>query len=190
MPGGATQAVPFGTTYNSVVLMLARQSVPGGCKKEWLSGRLAERLVYPELDCVMNSLDIEVRSLTDGKVYRAPVSAYPKANSRDGIEIVSGEEMATPESTISITFDYPLKKSAEFTFTQNGGFTRRDLYRAIYDGYQRMYSAEPDPGTVPGMANRARSTGPYGIYGHYLEDLIIGGIYEVQPGFFQLDINS
>ena len=141
-------------------------------------------------DCVMNSLDIKVRSLSDGKVYRAPVSAFPKADSRDGIEIVRGEEMATPKSTIKITFDYPLTKSTELTFTQNGGFTRRDLYRAIYDGYQRIYSAEPDPGTIPGMANRARSTGPYGIYGHYLEDLIIGGVYEVRPGFFQLDINS
>lgn len=140
--------------------------------------------------CWLNNIDIEVRSLKDGNTYLAPVSAYPDAVAGAELKIVAPDEKVVDLGEIRIIFDYPLTHSAEFSFIREGGFTRKALYEAIYDGYKRIYSAEPDPGTIPGMANRARSTGPFGIYGHYLEDLIIAGVYEVSPGVYELNINS
>ena len=138
----------------------------------------------------MNPISIEVKSLKDGKTYRAPVSAYPNAVAGIDLELVEPDEKVVDLGEIRIIFDYPLTHSAELSFTREGGFTRKALYQAIYDGYKRIYSAELDPGKIPGMANRARSNGPFGIYGHYLADLIIAGVYEVSPGVYQLDINS
>ena len=138
----------------------------------------------------MNCIDIEVMSLKDGKTYRAPVSAYPRAVAGNDIKIVEPDEKVIKLGEIRILFDYPLTHCAELTFTRKGGFSRKALYEAIYDGYNRIYSAEPDPGKIPGFANRARSQGPHGIYGHYLEDLVIASVCEIKPGVYQPEINS
>ena len=60
----------------------------------------------------------------------------------------------------------------------------------MYEGYKKIYAAEEDPGTEDPVLNRGRSEGPYGIYGHYLEDLILESVVEIAPGKFTLGIGS
>ncbi|KAN0003991.1 hypothetical protein ACTFIZ_010164 [Dictyostelium cf. discoideum] len=55
---------------------------------------------------------------------------------------------------------------------------------AIYTkAYQYMYEKEDEavgnPGHIPGMLNRAKSSGPYGIWGHDIGDLVYNGLSQV-----------
>ena len=107
------------------------------------------------------------------------------------VTLVDGGKQITAATEITIYFDYPISNPVEFKTQNPKGFTRLDLYRAIYAGYKTIYDAETDPGTVaPNMLNRAQSKGPYGIWGHYMEDLCIEGVEEVRPGYFRLLIGS
>jgi hypothetical protein len=91
---------------------------------------------------------------------------------------------------IRILFNYPLSNSVTKTFQSQTGFTRRDILRCIYEGYSEIYAAEPDPGYAKGTANRAQSRGPYGIWGHYINDLVVEWVQQPEPGYFVLFIGS
>jgi hypothetical protein len=81
-----------------------------------------------------------------------------------------------------------------FEFENENGFKALDFLRCVHEGYTRIYqeeeSAVGDPGLIPGMSNRAPSSGPYGIWGHYMEDLVFEGAVETGPGEFELMIGS
>jgi len=82
---------------------------------------------------------------------------------------------------ISIVFSYPLTQIQIFKYENKKGFTRRDLFKHIYEGYKKIYDEEEaevgDPGHYIYAYNRKRSFGRYGIWNHYLEDLIIESLY-------------
>ena len=108
--------------------------------------------------------------------------------------IVGGNRQVTNLERIWITFDYPLSQPSTRQFFNEGGWTLYDFYRAVYEGYVKIYAEEEgaagDPGLIPGMLNRARSEGPHGIWGHGIEDLFLEGYQEVAPGEFKLGMGS
>lgn len=108
--------------------------------------------------------------------------------------IVGGNRQVTNLERIWITFDYPLSQPSTREFFNAGGWTLYDFYRAVYEGYVKIYAEEEgaagDPGLIPGMLNRASSEGPHGIWGHGIEDLFLEGYQEVAPGEFKLGIGS
>lgn len=60
------------------------------------------------------------------------------------------------------------------------GWTRQHLAQAVQESYRHIYAAEEDtqsrdPGRVPGLLNRERSDGAYGIWGDDLGDLMLEG---------------
>lgn len=108
--------------------------------------------------------------------------------------LIDPNELIVKESTITITFNYPLTNSIKLTFTNPGGFTRFDFFRCVYEGYLNIYKQEEsvdcDPGMMPGMLNRAKSDGPYGIWGHVIEDLFLEGVEDKGNGNYELIIGS
>ncbi len=93
------------------------------------------------------------------------------------------EDVVIPFEHAILVIDYPLSKPAtvEISAPLTQGFTRAALVRAIIDEYDNIYEAEEGTAqtkTVPrdernGLANRNRTDGAYGIYGHDLEDLVL-----------------
>ena len=91
------------------------------------------------------------------------------------------DEVIISETKVIIGFNYPLKDTFNFTFRSAKGFTRKEISEKIMAKYQDIYRKEDeaagDPGNIPGMINRARSTGPYGIWGHHIGDLELHTLY-------------
>ena len=109
---------------------------------------------------------------------------------------INPNEIVIPFNTIKILYDYPMtnKVIKEFTSQNKNGFTRIELANKICEGYKQIYDEEykvvGDPGNIPGMLNRSRSNGPYGIYGHYIEDLDLLDVTQVNDNLFQLSVDS
>ena len=109
---------------------------------------------------------------------------------RDIEHMQKPDEYVVP-AVISVHYDYPFHSPATFKHTShdNRGFTRAQLARTIVEQYRKMYEDEhaavSDPGHIPDMFNRQTSSGPYGIWGHDLSDLVLhtirkkGNIYEL-----------
>lgn len=78
------------------------------------------------------------------------------------------------------TYTYPLSVKAGFPHTLIPGMTGEDLLALGRADYERIYAEEEasagNPGHIPGMLNRARSPGPYGIWGHDFSDLYFEGV--------------
>jgi hypothetical protein len=102
--------------------------------------------------------------------------------------------LVTPVDRILIQFDYPLNNAIQLEFENTGGFTALDFLRCVHEGYLRIYQEEEaavgNPGHITGMFNRATSSGPHGIWGHDMEDLVLEGAMEIEPGKFELMIGS
>lgn len=78
--------------------------------------------------------------------------------------------------TYTFIYDYPLDREAKFKRKITPKTSARNLLRFGARDYKKIYDAEKDPGYIPGMFNRSRSDGPYGIWGHYMGDLFFEGI--------------
>ena len=123
----------------------------------------------------------------------ANVIQYEEQNIADAI--VEPNELLIKQETISIKFDYPLKNEVSFEYSNEGGFTRIDIFRCIYEGYKKIYETEKkevgDPGIYPGLYNRKPSKGRYGIWGHYMNELIIERIvYDSKKKSIELSVGS
>ena len=109
-------------------------------------------------------------------------------------ELVNPDTIVIARDEITITFDYPLEREAKLTFTNPGGFSRYEFFRCVYKGYKNIYAQEEavdgDPGMIPGMLNRARSDGPYGIWGHVMSDLFLEGVIDKGDGNYELCMGS
>ena len=103
----------------------------------------------------------------------ASVSGYEEDYVVD--HIINPDEVVIEAETIHVTFRYPLSVEVVFDYTNDGGFTRKGLYRCIYEGYKKIFDEEEqevgDPGIYERLYNRRRSEGKYGIWGHYMDDL-------------------
>ena len=91
--------------------------------------------------------------------------------------IIKPEEIIINDEKITIQFTYPLSVEIIEEYQQEGGFSRKDLFRYIFEEYKKIYDEEEeevgDPGTYERLYNRRSSNGRYGIWGHYLEDLYL-----------------
>ena len=91
--------------------------------------------------------------------------------------IIYPDEIIIPDEKITLRINYPLSVEVLHEYEQKGGFSRKDLFRLIYEEYKKIYDEEEkqvgDPGTYKRLYNRRESNGPYGIWGHYLDDLYL-----------------
>lgn len=109
--------------------------------------------------------------------------------------LINPDELIIKEEIIKIEYSYPLSVKAVFEYKNKDGFSRMDLWRCIYNGYKKIYDEEEkvaeDPGTAPGLLNRALSSGPYGIWGHDIGELHIEKItYHQKNKLITLSIGS
>lgn len=106
------------------------------------------------------------------------------------------EEIVIKLKTIRVKYDYPLSHEVILSFDADRpeGFTRAHLARKISEGYQQIYREEEEavgnPGHIPGMANRNRSNGPHGIWGHDLGDLLLHSVSHEGGDLFSLGVDS
>ena len=82
---------------------------------------------------------------------------------------------------VVIHISYPLTNPANLMFTVNDdqNVTQCDLLYLHTIAYKLVYlieeSDDKDPGNIPGMLNRAKSYGRFGVWGHSLDDLVYNG---------------
>ena len=80
----------------------------------------------------------------------------------------------------AFSYSYPLSVIATFEHQITPEMTGEDFLVLGRSDYERIYKEEENqagnPGHIPGMLNRARSLGKYGIWGHDFEDLYFEGI--------------
>lgn len=109
--------------------------------------------------------------------------------------IKASKKIIIKDENINIEFDYPLSNVVKFNFSKSGGFSIYDIIKYICSGYERIYREEEEevgnPGHIPGMFNRMASNGPYGIWGHDINDLFIEAIdYDKKKKLITLSIGS
>jgi len=102
------------------------------------------------------------------------------------------DEIVSKEKSIKIYFDYPLLKPVCFTFENETGFPLTEFIKCVREGYERIYKEESNEKvpTIKGMMNRQTTNGPYGIYGHYINDLRFLGYELKMNGIYHLNIVS
>ena len=121
----------------------------------------------------------------------APLTSYQSRHQRmPKNPTVSNDVSVSQSPEITIRFDYPLMNPAELRFQSPGGFTMLDFLRCVHDGYTQIYAAEKNPGEIPGSYNRSKSEGPYGIWGHHIDDLCLEEIRQTGETTFELGMGS
>jgi len=94
--------------------------------------------------------------------------------------LLNPNEVVIKDEEITMIITYPLSVDVKVDLKKEGGFTRMFIFKSIYDVYKQIYEEEEreigDPGTYNNLYNRRRSEGKYGIWGHYLEDLVIESV--------------
>jgi hypothetical protein len=118
------------------------------------------------------------------------------------------DERVVDAPTIRVLYKYPLTTTGPTPEEEEAGgwifeetapngkfFTRADLARAVAARYGAIYDEEAgtttvEPGYIPGMINRNRTNGRYGIWGHTISDLALRAV-ERDPatGVFTLGID-
>ena len=112
------------------------------------------------------------------------------------VEIIGADEKVILAHTITIEYDYPLSVKVQVKHHKKGGFTRKDIAKAIHKDYHDIYRKEDKAvgkptGHIPGMLNRDFSDGTYGIWGHDIGDLVVECVnYSVKKRLVRLDIGS
>jgi hypothetical protein len=119
------------------------------------------------------------------------VVEFEEAAPQGNKELIDAKKLVTKRKQITIHFDYPLTNETKIKFKSKTGFTLKNLFKCIYNGYTKIYKEEgEDPGMIDGMYNRRPSNGKYGIWGYVIDDLYLEGATEVKPGEFELSIGS
>ena len=116
----------------------------------------------------------------------------PVAEGGDGV--IPKELLEKSPETITIVYDYPLHKPVRKQFTcKYGFFTVEEFKEAVWQGYKEIYDGEPAPSNEQrrqsSLLNRPSVEGS-SIWGHDLEDLVLEGWEETEPGVFELYIGS
>jgi hypothetical protein len=109
--------------------------------------------------------------------------------------IKNPDEIVIPLKEIKIKYTYPLSNPVVFTYQSEDGFTRLMLINNICETYKNIYKLEEEISDAPGRAwegslNRGTSDGPYGIWGHDIDDLSLDAMYQLNNGMFELSISS
>ena len=117
-------------------------------------------------------------------LYIAPESRVPYILDFEDKEarenLINPNEVVIKDEKITLIITYPLSVEISRTLEKKGGFTRLDVFKNIYDVYKWIYEEEKisvgDPGTYDNLYNRKKSEGKYGIWGHYIDDLVIESV--------------
>lgn len=89
------------------------------------------------------------------------------------------EVILLPNQEYELKISYPLTYPFITKLKSNvKGLTRRDVVNFVVKCYKQIYKKEDERtnvkvGKIPGMYNRNRTDGKYGIWGHDLSDLIL-----------------
>lgn len=141
------------------------------------------------------------------------VDGYPSISSylddKEDFNMANRNEVVIPQPKAMVFFRYPLKELVTFeVLGTEEGITREVLVDFVCNTYQRIYDEEAAGATTPVLSaeermkameargkpmlmNRQTSDGPYGIYGHDLDDLYLEGIsYHPETGRVELSIGS
>ena len=106
------------------------------------------------------------------------VLGFEKKEVRENL--INPNEVVIKDEEITMVITYPLSVEFRLTLEKKGGFTRLDLFKSIYEAYKQIYEEEEkdagDPGTYDNLYNRKKSEGKYGIWGHYIGDLVIESV--------------
>ena len=102
-------------------------------------------------------------------------------------------EIVIPMKKIRVTYNYPLSNKVTFKAAKEG-FSTAEVARKVCEDYHRIYKEEEtavgNPGNIPGMLNRVSSSGPYGIWGHDIGDLLLRTVTQVDDNLFSLGVDS
>lgn len=117
-------------------------------------------------------------------LYIAPGSRVPSVLDFENKEVrdnlINPDEVVINDEKITMVITYPLSVDVSITLEKRGGFTRLDVFKNIYKAYKLIYEEEEkvvgDPGSYDNLYNRKKSEGKYGIWGHYLGDLVIESV--------------
>jgi len=85
------------------------------------------------------------------------------------------------DGTFTFAYDYPLSKEARFEHRVSPDMSALDILTIARADYERIYQEEDEDvgrstGMIPGMLNRQRSDGRWGIWGHVIDDLFFEAI--------------
>jgi hypothetical protein len=114
----------------------------------------------------------------------------PSLDYLDGVEL----EDVLSQDGIRVRFDYPLAKPVVFDCA--GPVTVKSFISFVAKTYERIYDEERETATIaegqasPMLANRNRTDGRYGIWGHVLNDLFLEGADFGDDGIWDLEIGS
>ena len=100
---------------------------------------------------------------------------------------------ANVEYTLKIT--YPLSKPYVEKLKLDVPTTREQVVSWIVDRYNFIYGVEDNsttikPEHIPGMLNRVRTDGEYGIWGHDIGDLILHTLYIDKNNVLTIGVDS
>ncbi len=132
---------------------------------------------------------------TENKGFYSKYGHYPcfQIACDDPEEVLGKDEIITHAKKATVIFNYPLSGEFKFEFKNSQGkITRREFALFIQSTYHNIYNNESTKpvGNIPGIDNRLPSDGPYGIWGHYIEDLVIEGVQHIGDGVYVLHIGS
>jgi hypothetical protein len=113
--------------------------------------------------------------------------------------LIDANVIVIPYENVKLRIDYPIAKPVFFSLSgSERGFTRKQIILAISKKYHQMYDEEEITAkikTIPMkdrkiLANRNRTDGKYGIWGHDLSDLDLSSInvYRNTDGTIVLDL--
>jgi len=109
-------------------------------------------------------------------------------------KMLKPDEVVIRKHNIVIEYSYPLSNKVDFSHKRKGGWTRKALFAAIQKDYAKIYRDEDKAvgptDNIPGMFNRDKSDGPYGIWGHDIGDLVVEGVAVSDKGKVTLNIGS
>jgi hypothetical protein len=134
--------------------------------------------------------------------------------------LIDPDTIVLNESNVILQITYPLEQPADFKIESKNGFTRRALAQIIIDKYKQVYDEEEKGSTLPNetiaernirtciaskskrssiingingiyLINRAKTNGPYGIWGHSIDDLIVGvATFDTETKILSLGVDS
>ena len=109
--------------------------------------------------------------------------------------LINPDEVVIKDEKITMIITYPLSIEVYLPLENKGSFTRLDVFKSIYEAYKQIYEEEEkgvgDPGSYNNLYNRKKSEGKYGIWGHYLGDLVIESVsYDPRKKVLDMFIGS
>lgn len=143
----------------------------------------------------LGAIDINEWTPTDGKMFSYDFYYTDKEYRKNVTSCPPTEVVLPPNQKYTLVIDYPVKKPYKTTIrTGRTGFTRIQLADFICQQYRKMYAEEDESvgiptGNIPGMFIRDRSFGKYGIWGHYITDLVLVSA-EIKGSEIHLGVDS